>query len=614
MPRGVRFRSVIALVAIVSAAVCIFAHEAEAAKSYRITDVAIEAQLRSDGAMDVTEVRTYQFQGAFRFVYRDLPAAGPVSFENLSVSEGGSPYRLADSEEPGTYKIGRAADQTRVTWYFKAVDGSRAFDFHYRARNAVVRHDDAAVLYFKFLSEDWDRPQESVAVRVKPPVALSRDKVNEWLHGPLWATSVIQDDGTTVATCQRLPAHTYLEVRALYPPEIFAAAPLSGGSVRQAIMAEEAGWATEANRKREAAVERQAAKAGRATLGKWLVVGLSLTGLAAWWWIFSNYGRRPQVPPAPEMSSDIPERLPPALVSYLLSSRTITGSAAVGTMLDLAKRGFVSLREEVEDTKGLFGGTKPKPQHYWDLNRSYLEQHAGQLAGFETSLLRFFFDELAGGQNSISMKAIGKARRKFTRFFGEWKKQVDGLGKQRGWFDPGGTRGMYYSFAIAAAMMVLAVAAALVFGIMAVILVMASAAVFVLGLFVPHRTAEGETVARRWGGLKKYLRRYQFREAGNEGLLSRISDYLVYGVVLGVGDKVYKELAVHIPATDHAIYVPWYVYHGGTAGGFSPASFGAAFSSMVATVTSTMSTATGTGGGASGGGGGGASSGGGGAG
>jgi uncharacterized membrane protein YgcG len=314
------------------------------------------------------------------------------------------------------------------------------------------------------------------------------------------------------------------------------------------------------------------------------------------------------------MASDIPERLPPALVSYLLSSRAVGGSAVVGTMLDLARRGFVSLREEIEETRTLFGGTKPKAQHYWDLKRSRLEQHGGELLDFETSLIRFIFDELAGGQDSISMKAIGKARRKFTRFFRGWKGQVSDQGKQRGWFDPESVRGMYYSFGIGAAMVVLAVAAAFVFGVMAIILAMASAVIFILALLVPHHTVEGETEARRWCALKKYLRCHQFRGAGTEGLLSRISDYLVYGVVLGVGDKVYKELAVHIPATAHATYVPWFIYHGGAAGEFSPASFGAAFSSMVSTVTSTMSTATGTGGGASGGGGGGAGSGGGGAG
>jgi uncharacterized membrane protein len=445
-------------------------------------------------------------------------------------------------------------------------------------------------------------------------MALSRDQIKEWLHGPLWAESQTGDDGTVVARCEHLPAHTYLEVRALYPPEVFAAVPARPKSVRQEIMGEEAGWAMEANRQRDAATERLAAREKRHAIGEWVVPTICLIGLLAWWVVFRKYGRRPQVPTILDMSSDIPERTPPALLSYLLYSRQVAGSAVVGTLLDLARRGFVSLREEPEEKKGLFRGSRMKIQHYWDLKRSYREQHVSELLDYEAALLRFVFEDLAKGQDSISIETIGKERRRFTRFFGEWKKQVEEMGKQKGWFDTASIRGMYYGFAVGGVMIVLTVPAAIFLGLVAVGLGMASFVVFILALLVPHRTLEGETKARQWGAVKKYLRRYQFRTAGSEYLLSRISEYMVYGVVLGLGDRVYKELATHIPADAHSAYVPWYIYHGSATGAFSPASFGVAFSSMVATVTSTMSTASGTGGGASGGGGGGAGSGGGGAG
>jgi uncharacterized membrane protein len=108
--------------------------------------------------------------------------------------------------------------------------------------------------------------------------------------------------------------------------------------------------------------------------------------------------------------------------------------------------------------------------------------------------------------------------------------------------------------------------------------------------------------------------KYHYRSMDKTALLSKIDDYLVYGIVLGLGQKVFKELAAYIPAEDYQRYVPWYVYHGTGSGAFTPDAFASAFSSMVVTTTSSMSTASGTGGGASGGGGGGASSGGGGAG
>ncbi|MEE9503203.1 MAG: hypothetical protein V3V48_14105, partial [Candidatus Aminicenantaceae bacterium] len=156
--------------------------------------------------------------------------------------------------------------------------------------------------------------------------------------------------------------------------------------------------------------------------------------------------------------------------------------------------------------------------------------------------------------------------------------------------------------------------AAYFIGIWAIVLGAASVAVFVLCFLTPHRTKEGEMLARHWKALKRYLLKYHYRSMDKSALLNRIDDYLVYGIVLGLGQKIFKELAAYIPAEEYQRYVPWYVYHGIGTGAFTPDAFASAFSSMVATTTSSMSTASGVGGGASAGGGGGASSGGGGAG
>jgi len=605
---------IVACITVALAGLCAVPREAVAAKYYRVPQVVIDARLAPDGTMDVTEQRTYEFRGAFKFAYRDLPAADPVVFEDFTVSEGGHPYALSDSESPGTYEISKVAGRTRVTWFYEARDQTRTFTFAYRVRNTVARYEDAAVLYFKFIGEEWSVAQDEVTVRLEQPVALARDQIKEWLHGPLWAESSIGPDGSIVARCPHLPARTYLEMRVLYPPDAFADLEAGPSRVRDEIMTEEARWADEANSEREAAARKLAAREGRRAIAKWVVIPVGLAGLLVSWWILRTYGRRPEVPSVPDVNSEIPEQISPALVGYLLGSRQISGSALVGTMLDLARRGFIALREEKEEKRGLWGGTKLKPQYYWDLNRSHFNRRASELAEHESSLLDFIFNGLAKGQDSISIEAIGKKRREFTKFFGQWKGQVAAHGKRSNWFDADSVRGMYYSFAVAGVMVASTVVGALVFGPWAVVLAGVSVAVLILSLAVPHRTPEGETKARQWRAVKRYLKRYQFRTADQQGLLAHIPDYLVYGAVLGLGGKIHEELSGLIPANAHGTYIPWYVYHGSTTGSFSPAAFGSAFSAMVATATSTMSTAAGAGGGASGGGGGGAGGGGGGAG
>lgn len=592
-----------------------------AAKSYRITGVSIDAQLQTDGSMDVIESRTFKFSGSFSFVFRTLITQGRVTFQDFKVSENGRFYQLSDSERPGTYRVTRPSGQIEVRWFFDAKNESRTFDFHYRVLNAITRYEDAAVLYYQFVSADWDRVSENVRMLVKPPGNLLQSQLNEWLHGPLWAESRIETDGSIFAWCEHLPSQTYLEIRALYPPEKFYGATRNAGIVRSRIMEEEARWVEEANRMREEAIRERdeairtgEAKEQRQKQGKWIVIVLSALGLGFAWRNYRRYGQRPSLPPSVKYASDIPEKIPPALVGYLLSSREIYGGAIVSTMMDLARRGFINLREEQTEKRKLFGGTRSVTDYSWDLNREHWQDHNTDLDVYEDDLLKFIFDDLAEGSDFIDLKEIKKQQTKFTKFFREWKKEVKKLGDEKAWFDRESNRGMYYSLGIGIVMIMLSGLAAYFIGIWAVVLGATSIVVFVLSFMTPHRTKKGEMLARHWKALKRYMLKYHYRSLDKTALLSKIDDYLVYGIVLGLGQKVFKELAAYIPAEDYQRYVPWYVYHGTGTGAFTPEAFASAFSSMVFTTTSSMSTASGTGGGASGGGGGGASSGGGGAG
>jgi uncharacterized membrane protein len=607
-------RNILALAVVGVVAAVLASHSPALAKSYRITRVEIEARLQSDGSMVVTEDRTYSFDGSFSYAYRDMPRGQAVTFDGFEVYEGERPYHLSDSETPGTYWISSSGAGTRITWYYRAEDESRTFGFRYRAHDAVEKHEDAAVLYYKFLSEEWADPQSNVSIRLVPPEQTPGGDIKQWLHGPLWAESRTTPEGEVLAYCSRLPARAYLEIRALYPPGLFPDARASAGSVVQGIMAEEAEWAEEANRKREAAVERAEARERRHNLGKWIMIAVGLLGIYGWWQLYQNFGRRPPLPQFLDINSDVPGDTPPALVGYLLHNRQVTGAGLVGTMLDLARRGFVDLREESVEKKSFWGGMKDESEYYWDLKRAHWEKHASELREYENSLIAFIFGDLAGGQDSISLNRIKKKRTDFIKFFRKWKKGVSELGDKEEWFDKASIRGTYYSAALGAVMMLSAAGAGFIFGIWAVAMGGAGVVVLVLSFLIYHRTAKGETEARHWMALRKYLKTYGFKSMSRQDLLAKVSDYLVYGVVLGMSTKFYRELAAVIPQPEHARYVPWYVYHGTASRGFSPEAFGQAFSSMVTTTTTTMSSASGAGGGASAGGGGGASSGGGGAG
>jgi hypothetical protein len=593
-----------------------------AAKDYAIRAVDIDAGLSPDGSLQVAETRTYVFEDAYRYAYRTFPSGERVGYAGITVSEGDRPYREADGDEPGTFRIERSGGALEVRWHFRARDEARTFTIGYRVTGLVQRYADAAVCYYKFIGEEWDRSSATVQVRLAPPAPVDAAAVRQWLHGPLWASSLTDPDGTIRARCEGLPARTALEIRALYPPQLFAQAPALLGPVVEQVTAEEARWAEAANRARAEAQREVARRGERAALALKLGIGAGLAGVLGWFWLYQRFGRReegaaelPFAPPATRSTATaVPGggTLPPALVDYLLHNREVSGNALVATMMDLARRGFVVMRESPVTTRGLFGGTKTATEYTWVLQRARFNEQVGELLDYEAALLRFVFDELAGGADEIALKTLQRRRREFTRFFTRWRRDVSAHARERQLYDPRSLRGMRYSIGIAIALLVLGPAAAALLHPIALIALAAGLLVLLLSFVIPRRTAQGEQEARAWRSLRDVLKQQRAAGAGDRAWLSRVDAYLVYALVLGLGEKRLRALAETIPPGEAAAIVPWYVCHG--TGGFSPAGFAGGFAAMATTAASTMSSAAGAGGGASGGGGGGAGGGGGGAG
>jgi len=581
-------------------------------KTYAITRVAIQARLQSDGSMSVTETRAFKFRGRFHFAYRTFPLNGQVKFADFLISEGSQSYRFSQSKKPGTYQIIQKKNQTEIRWFFKAKNQTRTFTIHYRVENAVRRYEDAAVLYYQFISKDWGIPQHRIEISLIPPVTLTRSEIKEWVHGPLWASSHIGVDGTIDIQCVRLPKKSYLEVRALYPPEIFPELPLIHKRVKDEILQEEAKWAAQANQARQEVIRKEKNRRQRKASGRWVIIGLSLFGLLLWWRIYQKYGKRPGVIHKNYMSSDIPERLPPAFVGYLMNNRQIYGNALMGTILRFAQMGILTFYEDEDEKKSIWGKTRKKPHYRLELNRKAFEEQKDTLLDFERHLISFLFDELAGGNSSIDLESIRKNRNKFLKFFRNWKKDVQNAAKAKNWFDETSRRGMILSVVLAVGFFALTVPAAFLVEEWAVVLGVTGLLILILSFFIPHRTKEGEALAQQWKALKKYLQKTQFLQGDHSQLLDTINDYLIYSVTLSVPRKSIQKLVEQIPEETYQNYIGWYIYTG--RGTFSSEAFSHSFLTAISATTSALSSASGAGGGASAGGGGGAASGGGGAG
>jgi uncharacterized membrane protein len=580
-------------------------------KNYTIESVKIDAQINSNGSMDIKETRTYIFKGNFHWASYQLPLEKTGGLLNFKVEEKGRPYLLSESESEGTYNYSQSPEFFQAKWFFDAQNETKTFVLSFRVLDVIKVYDDAAVLYYKFVGTGWDRPSKNVEVTIHPPQPILKEEVKAWAHGPLWGLLEILDSGTVKTYVSGLPPKTFWEVRALYPPELFYEVKEKINQSQDAytqivssIMREEAKWAEEANKKREERIKKIEGKKARKKFGKWGVIVISGIFFLGWWSLYDRYGKKHKVPFPDTMYSELPSEIPPALLSYLLHERQIGGTALVSTILDLARRGFLKINERMEEKKSIFGKSK-KHLYSLELQRDFHSKNKNQIADFEENLLTFIFDNLAEGKDRIDFKTLTKKRAKFIEWFREWSKKLSKLGEAKGYYEKDSLKARNISFCLLIPLIAVTVISTIFFEEWAVVSGAMAILIFILSFIIPRRNPEAELEVKKWKALKKYLQKYNFLKERRDSFIENVSSYLVYGVVLGLASKIIKRMVEMVPEEKQAQVWYWYGYYGGH-GEFAPSGLGDAISSLVTQATSTMSSASGTGGGASGGGGGGA--------
>ncbi|MCK4512510.1 DUF2207 domain-containing protein, partial [bacterium] len=349
-------------------------HGPAGAKSYHISDVDIDITVRSDGSFEFREARTFDFNGDFTYAFfqveKTSSSGDGVEITDIVVGENGVAYTLGsprdlDAERPpGTCYVyyNYKSRYAYAKWFYRADDERRTFDISYTVHDAVVVHDDFAVLYWKFIGETWDIRTDRVTGRIHFPPGGDKDRLRAWLHANLTSEYTIEDERTVSFWVDNLRPGRFVELRILFPPELVPDATRRGrGPIWDTTLAEETILVDEANRRRVEAQEYVAGRAARARAGLVAAIIVSLLALGAWTVLFLKYGREHNVEFEGDYFRELPSDRPPAEVGYLFRSGVIGAGDMVATILDLAKGGYITITETIEEKHGplnLLGGGK----------------------------------------------------------------------------------------------------------------------------------------------------------------------------------------------------------------------------------------------------------------
>jgi uncharacterized membrane protein len=550
-------------------------------KEFSVPRVEVEATLAVDGTMKVVEHITYDFTGQFHYGTRPIPI-GAYTISDVRVTENGQ--ELTASGAP-----------YNLQWFFTAQDEQRTFDISYTVTGAAIGTPDVAELYWKWVGEDHPTIGLVTATLHVPP---GPDRLRAWGHGPLTGSVAVGAD-TVRWRAPDVPQGTFVEGRVAIPPARMPLLPITQPPRLQQILREEASWARAANDDRARAAEDASRERDARDALTVVVPILTLGGALAFFVLWRRFGKEPT--PTQEVGEyvrDLPDD-PPAVVDGLMHWGAIGPVGFSATILDLAQRGFLTVREVREDRTLL-----PDKVDY-ELTRTDADR--APLKGFERSALDQVF---ADGSPVMQSDIASNARSHQSASLSRWNDfKTDAASSLRGRRYINGRRSKPFLLNILAAVIVgLAGVGALSLRLWVIggVAVAWAAIQIALTPLLRQRSPEGQVRYLQWRGVRNYLRDFSQLADAPVGHLVLWERYLVYAAALGVSEELAQGLAVHLPPEQRAAFAPWYVAHqpGSTASFGSIGSFASGLGASTGSF-SPPSSSSGGGGGFSGGGGGG---------
>ncbi len=342
-----------------------------AARSMAIAGFDAHVQVAVDGAIDVTETISVDFEGAWQGLYRTIPVEYQTSqglgyslqLELRAVTDAaGNPLRYDQSREGRFRKLKVHLSGAQDTRKFVVIT--------YRVPNALRFFADHDELYWNVTGDEWDVPVGAASARIELPAGTTG------LH----ADAYTGPHGATAGTASVAIADATVNVRTGpplgYREGLTVAVAWNKGVVREPPALTRVFWFAR----------------GNWPFGLPLAAGLLMTCL----WL--GHGRDPRRRPI-GVRSEPPSGLTPAEVGALVEERCGTVQI-VATIVDLASRGYLSITYDRSGSTDYLFRLEKEATRWSDLKaheRALLGHMFGGLATIRLSQLEnVFYQHIPG--------------------------------------------------------------------------------------------------------------------------------------------------------------------------------------------------------------------------
>ncbi|CAM3851139.1 DUF2207 domain-containing protein [Alkalicoccus chagannorensis] len=353
-----------------------------AAFELTIPEAQIDVYLQEDGTAQVEESFTYEFEGDFNGVIRDLIEPEGSTIFALEASEDGEPLDV-EVEGDSEYRIQRPGEDEMFT-----------VDITYTIEDAVVRYDDFGDFFHAFFDHSNETAYENLMIRVQPP-GDSSDVIIEGFDA-LEGAGSLEEDHMAVFDPGRVPSGENGDIRAAFDAELFPDAQRTSDDSLEAVLEEE----------REEAAAAAAAAENRAGLmagaAPFLIGFFALASLLPIWIDRRKYLPNKQRALAKSYEKGAPELQMSLPATMFYVQPAVTSELLTASLLDLVRQGYA----EQEDA-----------------DRFRLIRREG-MNGHEQMLTAMLFDDMGDGETFrlTDMEECLKQEKQYHEFE---KKKID---------------------------------------------------------------------------------------------------------------------------------------------------------------------------------------------
>lgn len=442
---------------------------------------------------------------------------------------------------------------TRLEIYLKnGIRKDTRYILDYRIEKAVTVYADVAELNWKLVPA-LDAVKKNVRLTVNLPennFALAEKEEDEgihyWGYGGVNSKFVKEECSNTklVATSKKLGLNEEMEVLCYFPKqmtEVSSGSNVFSGTVGEPLILDR----VHENLKTENhyAMLHNAVLYTGSIFGILFVAGMALAIV----YIYRKFDKELVASFDGEFYRELPQNYPPAVMGYLYHEEAITEDDLNATLMDLIRRKFISV-----DANGS-SLTEKNPNYKFIYDR---EKDRSELKEYETYLLNWYFDVIAGGRNELTLNEIDafvkseKNAKKYEECNRNWNQLAFKEGKNYNFFDRFAESGAKKYAGLSCLGLLIAILCfygVISFSIdgLAVLAAVVLSLSFCFIIYINQirrRTEQGNEDFVRWRAFEHFLREFShFEDYPIPGIVVW-EHYMVYATSFGIAELVEKQL------------------------------------------------------------------------